>query len=1160
MSNFKKSKVAKITTGIVGALTALAMAGGVAVLPAFAADDLAAQIAALLAQIQVLQAKLATQGGTTVGSYNFSVNLTLGSKGTDVMNLQKLLNESADTLVSVSGAGSKGNETSYFGPATKAAVMKFQTKYGISPVAGYVGSITRAKLNTMGGVATVPGTPTTPGTPSVPATAGTLVVTAASQQPANALAPLSATRIAFTKFTVTAGSSDVPLSSVTVERTGQSIDSALDSIVLVDENGDQIGISRTLNSVHRATVGDPIVIKAGTSRTFVIGANRPATAVANTSGTTISLDIVAINTTAAVVGDMLPIRGASHTINDNLTIGSVTMLRGSIDPGSSATKEIGTTGYTFSSVKITAGSAEALTLKSIRWNQVGSAGISDLANLKTYVDGVAYDAVSTDGGKYYTSLFGNGILIDKGFSKDISIKGDIIGGSSRTLEFSIAKRTDINVIGNIYGYGILPPQTSSCTLDASSVSCFRSVEDPWYRGSLVTMSNGTMSVSSDSSVSAQNIAVNLSNQPLGGWSVEVRGEPISVSKMIYNVSAVSAAGTPAEITNVSLVDQNGSILAGPVDGSGSTAYTAGTFTFTDAITFPVGVTKLALKGKLGTDFISNDTVTASTTPSGWTTVKGQVTGNAITPTPSTAITGNQMTVKAGAISVSVSSQPVAQNVIAGAQQYEFARYVFDAGQSGEDIRVTSIPLYFSTNGTRTDLTNCQLLDGSVSVTSGSNKVNPATTDTASSTMFTFDGNGFVVSKGTSKTLSLKCDVKTGVTTKYWWGIDSAQDATSFSGMTSGQTISEAFVDSNGQVMTATGAGSYTVAIDSNSTYQYRAARAGTEVALGAFRFTASVNEDMTLKQVALALGETASNSPADLLNQEVQLYDGSTKIGVGQFSVGDFATSSLLTPLVIPKGTTKTIVVKGTLAVQDSVNGTPGAFLKVNYDGDNNGLNGNYATGNDSGSTISGTSADVTTNGIRIFANVPTITVTSTGGVFQNNVDTYKFVVSNPGNKDMALKQVTFAIATTGGTASSFTLYADGVAVATAADPSGTGVTLKVAFDATNAGKIIPANSSKTYILKCASLVDTASVSETLSVSLKADTANIQVVTQTTHLATSSPLLSGYNTVWSPMSTTTLQANTAEAEGNDDWTNGYGLPGFPSVGSDFPVQVWTRSN
>ena len=101
------------------------------------------QIAALLAQLQVLQAQLAALQGTTPTSY--TRDLRLGSTGADVKALQIYLNTHG-FAVAVSGAGSLGSETTYFGPATRAALIRFQIAKGITPAAGYFGPITRAAL------------------------------------------------------------------------------------------------------------------------------------------------------------------------------------------------------------------------------------------------------------------------------------------------------------------------------------------------------------------------------------------------------------------------------------------------------------------------------------------------------------------------------------------------------------------------------------------------------------------------------------------------------------------------------------------------------------------------------------------------------------------------------------------------------------------------------------------------------------------------------------------------------------------------------------------------------------------------------------------------------------------------------------------------------
>jgi peptidoglycan hydrolase-like protein with peptidoglycan-binding domain len=79
-------------------------------------------------------------------NYQFTRNLTIGSTGNDVKQLQIFLNARGYT-VSTSGAGSKGNETTYFGPATQRAVASYQRANGINPPAGYFGPTTRAFVN-----------------------------------------------------------------------------------------------------------------------------------------------------------------------------------------------------------------------------------------------------------------------------------------------------------------------------------------------------------------------------------------------------------------------------------------------------------------------------------------------------------------------------------------------------------------------------------------------------------------------------------------------------------------------------------------------------------------------------------------------------------------------------------------------------------------------------------------------------------------------------------------------------------------------------------------------------------------------------------------------------------------------------------------------------
>ncbi|MDP3935050.1 MAG: hypothetical protein Q8Q46_02465, partial [Candidatus Giovannonibacteria bacterium] len=932
----------KISLALVSMSTAVLLSGAAIAIPFVANAALTeAQIQSIISLLQSFGADASTianvnsslHGQATTGSAgtsacSFTRDLTVGSRGDDVTCLQTALNVSP--------------QSGYFGPLTKAAVVKWQTDNGVSPAAGYFGSISRAKYSSAV-VVTTPTTPTTPttgGTPAaVPAAAGTLRVEAGIQ-PNASLLPINSTRVPFTvvKFTAPSGN-DVTVNSLVVQRTGLAADASLAGIVLLDENGAQLGIAKTLNSSHQATLSEPFVVKAGTTRTMTLAGNAE-TANGSLAGQVVYISLVTVNSSAATVDAVLPISGAGHTVNESLTIGSVTLQRGSLDPGSSVTKKVGETAYTFSSIKVTTGSAEKVYLSSIRWNQTGSIGSADLANVKTYVDGTAYDTVVSSDGKYFTATFsdnaGKGILLDKGFSKEMSIKGDIVGGSGRTVDFDLAKRTDIGLLGENYGYGITPPQTGTSD-PTDDTAAFSSTEDPWYDAAQVTVSNGSITVSGATTVAAQNIAINLANQPLGGFTVEVKGEQISVGKIIFYFMAVGT-GAPADITNISLYDANGAVVAGPADGA-TISGDSGKVTFTDTVTFPIGTAVYQLKGKLDTSFVNNDTVKASTTPSAdFTTVKGLTTGNSITGS-SAVVTANEMTVKAGSLTVSVSSVPIAQTVIAGVQQFLFANYIFDVTGSGEDIRLTNIPLEYSagSGGSATDVTNCKLYDGETVInTTG---INPSAN--ASGTSFTFTGNGLVLSKGTSKTVGLKCDVISGATGKYEWGLDSGQSYTSASGLTSGETIAETFNDSEGQLMTASTGGTLAAVLDTNSP-SYKIVGAGqTGVELAKIKFSAT-NEDIDMKQFALLVSSAASNSPINLIGRQVTIWDGASQIGTAVFPNGDNATSSQITvgSFRIPRDGYRVLTIKGDIAAITTSGPMvqSGDLLIVDYDGANVGL------------------------------------------------------------------------------------------------------------------------------------------------------------------------------------------------------------------------------
>jgi len=1121
-----------------------------------AANKSVAAIAAVAVGLALALSFFAPSAQAATCPYTWSTNLKQGSSGADVKMLQMFLNQSADTQVAATGAGSPGNETSTFGGLTKAAVIKFQNKYtadvltpnGLTTGTGFFGASSRAKANALctGSTSTTP-TPTP----------GTGLTVSAPTQPMNSLAPASASRVPFTKVTLTAGNDgDVTVNSIQVQRTGFGQDAAFQGVILIDDaTGMQIGVAKTFNSNHQAAVGGTVVIPKGTSKTFTIAGNM-ATSLASYAGEAPAMSVIGVNTSATVSGS-LPITGAYHTINATLTVGSLSLdVSNAFASNSNASKEIGTTNYKFTGFRLTAGSSEDVRLKSITFNQAGSVSSSDMQNVMITVGGTSYPTTLSTDGRYYTATFGNGILIGKGNQVDAYISGDIVGSNSsgRTVIFDVDKTTDIYATGETYGYGISPTTAGGSSVPAARTTTGLTTEttgSPYIYAAQITVSGASVTtISKANEVPAQNIAINLSNQPLGGFVVDIKGENMTVQSTVFTLST-STASLGGVVTNVTLVDQNGAVVAGPVDATGSAS--TQTVTFTDTITYKTGRSVFTLRGKIPTTATNGAVITAATTPStGWTNVRGETTGNTISlSTFSSSISLNAMTVKAGSIAVGRSSSPASQTIVPGGSSTLFVNLQFDATQSGEDVRFSSVPttLTYAT-GVVTELTGCQLFDGATALNTGTNVVNPSGSSPASAT-FTLD-NPVTVAKGTVKTLGLRCDVSGSATNAGTWAWDSAAASSyTFTGATSGTTVTGS--DASDATITVTiGAAAVTVATDA-STPSYMIASAGsTNVTNGVFKFRAS-NENVNLTKLGLSLTNSASSTSGDLV--KVSIFDGATKVGEAYFTgSGTVATSTFSSPVVLSKDVDKSLTVKLDLADVGTSQAVTfsGHLIAVDF------LNAE-GVGASSGSTLFPTGSTAV-SGTRVMKSFPTFSLDTLSGTGVNDGKLLRFKVTADAKGPVGITEFNVNLATTTLSVTNVNIYGfsdsgystpiSGVSSngqLEASDntvPANGNVEVAVQTSAAVATVLqVPAGETRYFEVRGSVSGATSGASATTKLLGDSSFATSAASSNSTNpLSSTTGNLGTASFIWSPNTTTTASRNS------QDWANGFGVLGLPSGG------------
>ncbi len=1135
MKKFKNSKTAKVVSGFVGIATAIMMMGpGVASAAALTASQVSAIVSLLQsfgadsATISNVQASLngqsttgTSQTTTTSGTgYQFTMDLTVGSKGADVTALQQIL--VAKGLLTMPAGTAMG----YFGGLTKSAVAAWQTSAGIAPAAGYVGPKSRAALNAMGGSSsstTTTTTTTTTGTTlpvgcssnvgfSAITGASCATGTVASGSGVSAMldssSPVASTLISgqgvatLAAFKISnGGSAAAKVTMLKFKRTGVSSDSTLNNVYLYDGAGSRLTDAASV-ATGKISFSDSAGLVTVPPMSSVVVKVR-ADLAGSTNGQTIGIMLTDMTADSGTVSG-LPVSAAEMTIAaapagmSTAQFTSMTPNGGTVDPQND---------YVVWQSNVTIGSRDAL-MSAIRFQQIGSVYSDDVQNFRLMVDGtqVGTAVVKADANRFVSFNFATPVTLKAG-SHVVKMMADIISGSNRNFAFSLRRVVDVELWDSQLNVVVTP----TVSVASPALTSFP------VEGSAVSVTVGTLTITKDTSSPSGNVVINGSAVTLAKYQVKAQGEKIKVENL--RVSHTASGATWQKIRNGALfldgvqIGSTQDICEDTVNAACAVGYTQ----------FNLGSSMVLEPGKTYILEVRGDvynTNTASPLSAGTTTVVNVATGasNAYRMSslsyfnsPSSVVPGSSLTVAAGSLVLAKYTAYANQTVTSPQTAYKLGEFRLTTG-STEGVNIDTFTLTHT--GTITDLTNIYLVYGSKT----------STIKAGSSSPMTWSVNE-VLGSNTTMTVAVYGTIGSGITT----GAFTGTLAVSGTSQSSGSAVTSASVA--GQTVTI-GTGSLTVAADASTPISAQVV-SNSMPKVASWKFTSS-NDAFSITEL------TATTSDASAIS-ELVFKDGATELKRQSFGAANMATATGLSVPVAVNGT-KVIDVYANLGSIGTGAGATGANVGVSLVAlkyrNSNGVETATTSPNANGLNYQGA---IVGNNQYAYKTKPTITnVALPTTVLSGGTPTIaQFTITADAAGTIAWRKLSINVATST-PSSSFTVT--GYAIYDAANQStalanvtaSSSATLsRVDFNATVDQEI---SGSKTYVVKATvggSLVSGASISTNIPSSGQNFVAP----------ATSVGLVAAGNTtnfVWSDEAIAPHTSTTA------DWNNDYLVTNLPT--------------
>ncbi|MBX4189889.1 hypothetical protein KW791_01145 [Candidatus Parcubacteria bacterium] len=650
------------------------------------------------------------------------------------------------------------------------------------------------------------------------------------------------------------------VTTIELQRLGVSGDTTLSDVYLF-VNGARVSDSGSVSS-GKVTFSNGSGIFTAPATVSV-----RATIADTTSGQTLGVALTKVNTSVvSVSGNMMTVAADPTGSLATFTVGSAT------GPGDfNPQNDVNVWQSTLSI------SNENVWLKRLTVRELGSVDNGDIRNLRLFVDGVQVASTPNLNVDGYATFLANQKMLSG--SRVLKVVADVVGGSTRTMQFSLRGYYDIDLTSDGYGVGLkstssFPISATSSTIGSPSITVIKATDSP--SGDIVDDSSDVV---------------------LGRFTLTAFGEAVKIETLSFRAST-------SAVTTDSL--RNGRVL---INGQqyGSTTTLATTGDLTDASTsYTVNYTlqpgtpaTVEVRADLheasgDTDSVSANEIISLLMEGGDNNNGTGVSSAAQVDVPSTSIESNNQTVKSGSMTLAKYTSYANQSVVTPNSNLKLGHYVLSGG-SAEDVNINTVNVGFTETGAWavTALSNVTLV---VKNQSGSVVYTAAPKATVSSTA----SSSYSVNFSLPKNQSYQIEVWGAVSAVTSGTMTATMDVSGTSALSASTVTSATAVI--GQTLTAA-TGTIASAV-SGATPVAKMVAANTTSAAAAFDFAAT-NDVFTIQKLVFDMdsGAVAAGAVANVI-----VKDGGVIVASAPLNAASVSFSGL--NIMVPNNDTKTLTVE----------------------------------------------------------------------------------------------------------------------------------------------------------------------------------------------------------------------------------------------------------